>query len=260
MGHSPDDTRHPRRLSAAAGVSRAAAAAVAALVLALFPIVLGPATAGAVPQASATTAVATASAVPDPGSAEADFTARINSLRASNGLAPLAVDAELVAQARAWATNMAGQGRIFHTSNLSNGISANWVKLGENVGVGADVAVLFQAFVDSPTHYANLVDPKYTRVGVGVVVSGDRIFTTHRFMAVDTAPPPPPPPPPAPVVTAVPPTTASPATAPPNTAPPNTAPPTTVAPTTTTTTRPPGSPAPKLGPIEQIAALVAPER
>lgn len=247
MGRSPDDTRHPRRLSAAAGVPRAVAAAVAALVLALFPIVLGPATAGAVPQASAVPAGATAIAVPDPGSAEADFTARINGLRASKGLAPLSVDAELVTQARAWASNMAGQGRIFHTSDLSNGISANWVKLGENVGVGPDVAVLFQAFVDSPTHYANLVDPKYTMVGVGVVVSGDRIFTAHRFMAVDTTPPPPPPP--APVVTA-----------PPTTVPPTTTPPTTVAPTTTTTTRPPGSPAPKLGPIDRIAALIALER
>ena len=151
---------------------------------------------------------------------------------------------------------MAGQGRIFHTSNLSNGITANWVKLGENVGVGADVAVLFQAFVDSPTHYANLVDPRYTTIGVGVVVSGDRIFTAHRFMAVEpVAPPPPPPPPPAPTV---PPTTAPPVTAaPPTTAVPTTTPPVAAAPTTAP--RPEGAPLPKLGPITRIRDLVTAE-
>jgi uncharacterized protein YkwD len=192
----------------------------------------------------------------DASSAEADFTARINGLRASRGLGPLSTNAELVREARAWAANMAGAGRIFHTSNLSSGITANWTKLGENVGVGAEVGVLFQAFVDSPSHLENLVDPRYTEVGVGVVVVGDRMFTTHRFMAVAPIAPSPPPPPPPPV-------TAPPATAPPTTAPPTTmAPPsTTAAPTTTsTTTVPPTTSAsspPKLGRIERIREVLA---
>ena len=236
---------------------RALWAIAAAALLALCMVSLGSTAVSALDRSSTRSAASGVAAVPDPGSAEADFTARINALRASKGLAPLAVDAELVREARSWASNMAGQGRIFHTSNLSNGITADWVKLGENVGVGADVAVLFQAFLDSPTHYANLVDPKYSTVGVGVVVSGDRIFTAHRFMAVaPPAPPPPPPPPPAPA----PAVTAPPPTAPPVTAAPTTtAPPTTVAPTAPTTATAPraaGSPAPKLGPIDRISDLV----
>jgi hypothetical protein len=176
---------------------------------------------------------APAGAVPDPGSAEADFVARINQLRASKGLGTLSIDGELTTQSRIWAATMAGEGRIFHASDLSVGVSADWRKLGENVGVGGDVATLFQAFVDSPSHYANLVDPGFTRIGVGVVVSGDRIYTTHRFMKL--APPPPPPPPVAPT--------------------------TTVAPTTSTTAAPAPStttprPAPKLGPLERIAELI----
>ncbi|MDQ2678072.1 MAG: CAP domain-containing protein, partial [Actinomycetota bacterium] len=220
MDATPDD---PRRRARGNAVTRRAPRALwlvaAAAVLALCTASIGTTAVAALDRSSTRPAATGAAAVPDPGSAEADFTARINGLRASKGLGPLAVDGELVREARSWATTMAGEGRIFHTSNLSNGITADWVKLGENVGVGADVAVLFQAFIDSPTHYANLVDPKYTTVGVGVVVAGDRIFTAHRFMAV--APPAPaPPPPPAPVVTA-----------PPVTAPPVTAPPTTAAPT-----------------------------
>ena len=238
MRPSPDSSRRPT------GRRRFVRGLVPVLVAALVPLcaVFAAPTAGAAP------------AVPDPGAAEAEFVGHINALRASRGLGALSVDAELTREARSWAATMAGQGRIFHTSNLSNGITANWVKLGENVGVGADVGVLFQAFVDSPTHYANLVDPKYTSVGIGVVVSGDRIFTAHRFMAVAPAAPPPPPPVEAPVVTA------PPATVPPTTVPPTTVAPTTVPTTTTeapvTPTRAAGSSPPKLGPIHRISGLL----
>ena len=201
-----------------------------------------PAEAGVRPDASASSVAG----LPDPGATEAEFVARINQLRASRGLGALSVDPELTAQARQWASTMTGAGRIYHAGDLSSGISADWQKLGENVGVGGDVGSLFQAFVDSPSHYANLVDPAYTRIGVGVVNAGDRMYTAHRFMAV--APPPPPPPPPT-----APPTTAPP---PPSTVAPTTAPPTTAAPSTTTTT---AAPEPdKLGPVHRIADLVAP--
>ena len=253
MDASSDDPRHRSRGRVATPrASRALSLFLATALLAVGTVALGTTAVGALDRAAGRP---TAAAVPDPASAEADFVARINGLRASKGLGGLSLDAELVREARSWAATMAGQGRIFHTSNLSNGITADWLALGENVGVGADVAVLFQAFVDSPTHYANLVDPRYTTIGVGVVVSGDRIFTAHRFMAVQApAPPPPPPPPPAPTV---PPTTAAPVTA---------APATTAAPTTTmpiagaaptTAPRAEGAPPPKLGPIDRIRDLVA---
>jgi len=115
---------------------------------------------------------------------EQQFVDRINALRASKGLARLAVDPELTAQSRIWSQTMKDAGRIFHSSDLSAGISANWQKLGENVGVGGTVDALFNAFVASPKHYENLVDPAYRYIGVGVVWDGDRMFTAHRFMAV----------------------------------------------------------------------------
>ena len=74
-------------------------------------------------------------------------------------------------------------------------VSGAWTKLGENVGVGYDVDGLMQAFVNSPAHYANLVDPDWTHVGVGVTCGADgRMYTTHDFMALGggAAPPPPP--------------------------------------------------------------------
>lgn len=129
---------------------------------------------------------------------EQAFVARINELRASKGLAPLAVDPELTSRARVWSQTMKDAGRIFHDSDLSVGVTADWQKLGENVGVGGTVDALFDAFVASPAHYENLVDPAYRFVGIGVVWDGERMFTAHRFMAL--LPPRPPTPAPLPEV------------------------------------------------------------
>ena len=147
-------------------------------------------------------------------SAESQFVARINSLRESKGLAPLAVDSELVGVARNWTDRMVSAGHISHNPNLAGQVDEDWVKLGENVGVGASVDQLMQAFINSPEHYKNLVDPAYGYVGVGVSYDANgRMYTTHNFMQladqgyvtspVKSAPeppalPPPPPPPPAP--------------------------------------------------------------
>jgi hypothetical protein len=126
--------------------------------------------------------------------AEAQFVAQINSIRASNGLAPLAVYGELHSVARSWTDQMVDAGGISHNPNLAGDVSANWTKLGENVGVGSSVSSLMQAFVASPAHYKNIVDPAYNYIGVGVSYDASgRMFTTHDFMALGDAPPPPPP-------------------------------------------------------------------
>ena len=141
----------------------------------------------------------------DPG-VEAAFVTKINALRASKGLGPLAVHSELVGIARNWAQSMANAGQISHNPNFPNQVTADWRKLGENVGRGGDVDSLFQAFVNSPAHYANLVDGAFNQVGVGVIVKTDgTIFTSHQFMQLGAAgSAPAPAPAPAPKATAAP--------------------------------------------------------
>ena len=150
---------------------------------------------------------------------EAAFVAKINNLRSSKGLAPLAVDAELTEQSRRWAEQMRLADKISHAPDASVGVTSDWALIGENVGVGGDVDALFQAFVDSPTHYANLIDPNYRFVGVGVVWAGNKMFTTHRFMSLRPPAPAPVPrptqPAPSPAPTQAPPTTAAPVEIPP---------------------------------------------
>jgi hypothetical protein len=142
--------------------------------------------------------------------AEAQFVAKINGIRESKGLAPLAVYGELRSVARDWTDQMVANGGISHNPNLASQVSANWTKLGENVGVGNSVNSLMTAFVNSPAHYKNITDPAFNYIGVGVSYGADgRMYTTHDFMALDdgtggsapapaAAPDQTPPPPPAP--------------------------------------------------------------
>src|ERR671915_769458 len=122
-----------------------------------------------------------ASAQADTAGDEAVFVAKINELRAGKGLAPLQVNANLTAKARAWSAGMASAGRIWH-STLSDGVTEDWKKLGENVGMGGSVDGLHRAFVNSLHHYENLVDPAFGHVGIGIVVNGSTIYVTEVFM------------------------------------------------------------------------------
>jgi hypothetical protein len=175
---------------------------------------------------------------------EADFVSRINAERTSRGLGALATDSELTTIARRWSGKMAAANQLSHNPNLSKEVTQDWEKLGENVGVGGSVADIHVAFMNSPAHRANILDPAFTHVGVGVVDGADgRIWVTEVFMRLrsdsggtTTATTPT-------TVRTTSPTTARPprttTTAPPNTQPPDTAPPDTTPPPTTTTEPPP---------------------
>ena len=129
-----------------------------------------------------------AGAVNDPG-AEGDFVARTNALRSSKGLPGLSVDGTLVAKARNWAEHMAAVGAISH-SNLADGAPGNWQRLGENVGRGPSVDSIHAALVASPEHYANLTDPGFQSIGVGVVNANGTYYVAEVFMESASQPAP----------------------------------------------------------------------
>jgi hypothetical protein len=146
--------------------------------------------------------------------AEQDYVNRANALRTSLGLPPLTVDANLTDLSRVHTAEMAASQDLRHTADLVASVTSTWQKLGENVGFGSNTAVVWNAFLNSPHHYENLVDPLYTHIGVGVVVDANGVqWTTHRFMAI-AAPAPPPFVPPAPVLPPAPAPVVQPAPAP----------------------------------------------
>jgi hypothetical protein len=121
----------------------------------------------------------------DTGSAEAQFFADTNSVRAAAGLAPLARDGALDSMARQWSAHMVTAcPSLCHNPNLAADAAAiepNWRGAAENVGVGGSEASIQQAFVNSPGHHANIVGP-YNRVGVGVTLAGSSIYVTIDFL------------------------------------------------------------------------------
>ncbi|HZJ27427.1 MAG TPA: CAP domain-containing protein, partial [Acidimicrobiia bacterium] len=117
------------------------------------------------------------------------FISSANSVRAGRGLPALESDGGLSNKASGWAQTMANAGDIFH-SNLPDGVSANWHRLGENVGMGPDTGSIAQALINSPGHYANLIDPGFRYVGVGVVSTADTCFVSEVFMELASQPAP----------------------------------------------------------------------
>jgi hypothetical protein len=212
-------------------------------------------------------AVTAAAGVAAPGAAgaastpadEAVFLTKINGLRASVGLAALSSDAALAATSCTWNDQLIVANALSHDPNLSAAIASvepNWRKGGENVGMGGTVDSLFDAFVASPGHYQNLVDPQYSRVGICAARSpSGKLFTTHRFLGVGSAPAPPPPPPPPPTTAAPPPPPPPP---PPTTAAPPPPPPPTPAPTQPPATTAAPAPTPAAAPSNASAAPTTP--
>lgn len=97
-----------------------------------------------------------------------------NSDRTSQGISTLTVNPQLVAVAQAKANDMATKGYFAHTS--PEGLDPwHWFKLegyafdyaGENLAVDfADSGDVERAWMNSPTHRQNLLDPHYTEVGI----------------------------------------------------------------------------------------------
>lgn len=199
-----------------------------------------------------------------PADDEARFVALVNQARAGSGLAPLTLHGELVGLGRHWAAAQAQAGAISHNPALGSSVQAPWTLLGENVGRGGSVESIFDALMASPSHRANILQARFTHIGVGVVHAADgTIYTSHQFMELPSAPelapaanpepvpataapeperePAPVPPTTVPPTTVPPPTIVPPTTVPPTTVPPTTVPPTTVPPTTVPTATAPST-------------------
>jgi uncharacterized protein YkwD len=99
-----------------------------------------------------------------------------NHARVIRDIAPLDRGWRLNRFARAHSRAMASEGRIFH----SHGPSCSY--WGENVGVtGGSIWGLHRAFMKSSAHRANVLNPLFRRVGVGVVRASGVKWVTLDF-------------------------------------------------------------------------------
>lgn len=97
----------------------------------------------------------------------------VNQSRAEYGVHHLTWDHELYVVAQRQAESMADNGYIFHTGDLGGQLSWGWWAWAENVGYGPSVDWIHGAFMNSGYHAANILDPTYNYVGVGVAYGWD---------------------------------------------------------------------------------------
>ena len=112
---------------------------------------------------------------------EANHVQMVNAFRTSNGVAELDWDDTLYDKAREWSQHMADQGRLSH-SDLKAGAPAGWHILGENVAYNSSLTAAMEALENSPVHRANLLNPEFTRVAVGIIFQNKVYWVTEEFV------------------------------------------------------------------------------
>ncbi len=107
----------------------------------------------------------------------------VNRDRQAQGRTALPTQAELMTKAQAWSAQMARDGKISH-SRLSDGITVCWDASGENVAQSTTLAGLEAQWMASTGHRTNILDPRWTHIGVGVTKVGDQYFGVQVFLQV----------------------------------------------------------------------------
>ena len=121
--------------------------------------------------------------------AEQDLLALANQSRQQAGAAPLVLDAGLSKAARIHGQAMLVAGELSHRldgepaldQRLAVETQLQLDQEGENVALDYDAEHGHQHLMLSPPHRANLLNPDYNVVGLGVIRSGERIYIVQDF-------------------------------------------------------------------------------
>jgi uncharacterized protein YkwD len=119
------------------------------------------------------------------GAIDAATLCLLNGERADRGLAPLAPNAKLASAATAYAQDLVAGSYFSHTGRDGSGVldrlqrsgyvppDAGWA-LGENLAWGtgslATPGAIMQAWMNSPGHRDNILNPDYREIGIGAVI------------------------------------------------------------------------------------------
>jgi len=111
-----------------------------------------------------------------------------NEARAAHGAGPLRWDTALAAAARQHCLRMAAEGPISHryggeaaVSERAGEAGAHFSLIEENVALGPTPAAIHDAWMRSPGHRTNLLNPAVDRVGVAVVASRGVLYAVADY-------------------------------------------------------------------------------
>ena len=97
----------------------------------------------------------------------------VNLQRTARHLPPLVANRKLDLSAQRWSVSMVDDQQFTHGPAFFNRISAvgfDWTNAGENIATGyATPESVVRAWMASPGHCANILDPQYREVGTGFI-------------------------------------------------------------------------------------------
>lgn len=121
--------------------------------------------------------------------AENEMLALVNQERINRGIPPLVMDPTIRAVARRYSVYMLENGFFSHTGldgstplkrMLYGGVQFN--VMGENLAYAPTVKMAHNGLMSSPGHRANILNPKFKRIGIGVARAGRyRLMFTQNF-------------------------------------------------------------------------------
>lgn len=110
---------------------------------------------------------------------EAQMLTLINAERMKLKLRALVHDEAMVPVARAHSIDMFGRGYFSHQTpegltpaDRVKNAKVRYLIMGENLALGQTLSICHRGLMNSPGHRANILSPKYNRVGIGIVDGG----------------------------------------------------------------------------------------
>ena len=120
--------------------------------------------------------------------AELEMTDLVNGLRVDLALEPLEYHADIAAVARRWSETMGAEEHLYHNPSYTEQYPAGWRRAGENASVvpgplslRSAVRSSFDGLVNSPGHYATMINADYTHLGVGIALDNGSLWVTQNF-------------------------------------------------------------------------------
>jgi uncharacterized protein YkwD len=106
-----------------------------------------------------------------------------NRSRVNHGVPRLKLNTRLSKMATRHSRQMASQNTLFHTANVPSELRHwHWSVWGENVGMTTETLPTLQdAFMNSPVHRENVLNKRFTHVGIGVAHVNGAYWVTVTF-------------------------------------------------------------------------------
>ena len=110
---------------------------------------------------------------------EAEMLQLVNAERTKRGLKPVVADPQLVPVARSHSHDMFSRGYFSHYTpegkdpfDRMKAAGIKYYSAGENLALGQTLKICHQGLMNSPGHRANILNPSYGRLGIGILDGG----------------------------------------------------------------------------------------